>query len=145
MNSRVISLYGHIPNNISGISVPFTSMIADATRQILWKFHYESTSNIFIRLAYSDLKVDDLVTRLIDIENEKTFSSYVLENTSEVPNLNYRRYFNLVVIENCNIFRHTFKFRRRNLISLNKKIFICIYLNNILLGNTIVVVKFKKT
>lgn len=106
MNSRIISLDGHIMNNNTiDISDSFSSIIADATRHIFWKFYYKSTSNIFIRLAYTDTKVDDLITRLINIENEKIYSSYVIENIATVPHLNYRRYFNVFLVENYDNFR----------------------------------------
>lgn len=100
------------PNDIMDYSKSHSTVIVNAMHDILWNFYYKSASTITIRMRsnptiHTEFKVDELVGQLINNESEIHFLTYIIENTTKVLHQDYRRYFNLFVVDNYESFRYS--------------------------------------
>lgn len=83
--------------------------IVRAMQEILWKFYYHTTPTLFIKMgsdvAAADSVVSELVDQLVYEESGKLFLTFVIENFTTESHQNYRRSYNLFVVDNYSAFR----------------------------------------
>lgn len=88
---------------------PKSMTIVRAMQEILRTFYYQTASTLYIKvgsnLTAADSFVSELVDQLVHIESGKLFLTFVIENGTTPLYQNYRRTYNLFVVDNYDAFR----------------------------------------
>ncbi|KAG4066326.1 hypothetical protein HA402_000550 [Bradysia odoriphaga] len=85
--------------------------IVNAMQKILRNFYYRTATTLYVKMSYDvavDTIVSELVDQLVQTESGKLFLTFVIENCTTAVYQNYRRSYNLFVVDNYVGFRRIY-------------------------------------